>query len=62
MMIARNTVRWDYLTVISAALDRGQGLRVWFALPDGSIKSVQPSRVCLNMKPLGDDGAQIRRI
>ncbi|EPJ3206177.1 exodeoxyribonuclease V subunit alpha [Salmonella enterica subsp. enterica serovar Derby] len=30
---------------IGIALDRGQGLRVWFALPDGSIKSVQPSRL-----------------
>ncbi|HIF4664682.1 TPA: exodeoxyribonuclease V subunit alpha [Citrobacter koseri] len=30
---------------IGIALDRGQGLRVWFAMPDGSIKSVQPSRL-----------------
>ncbi|MFQ9950341.1 MAG: hypothetical protein ACLRXB_18545 [Escherichia coli] len=25
-------------------LDRGRG-RVWFAMPDGNIKSVQPSRL-----------------
>lgn len=30
---------------IGIALDRGQGLRVWFQLPDGSVKSVQPSRL-----------------
>ena len=30
---------------IGIALDRGQGLRVWFQLPDGSVKSFQPSRL-----------------
>ncbi|MDG0223435.1 efflux RND transporter permease subunit, partial [Salmonella enterica subsp. enterica] len=30
---------------IGIALDRGQGLRVWFVMPDGTIKSVQPSRL-----------------
>ncbi len=30
---------------IGIALDRGQGLRVWFLMPDGSVKSVQPSRL-----------------
>ncbi len=30
---------------IGIALDRGQGTRVWFAMPDGNIKSVQPSRL-----------------
>lgn len=30
---------------IGIALDRGDGLRVWFQLPDGSVKSVQPSRL-----------------
>ncbi|GAL56593.1 exodeoxyribonuclease V alpha chain [Pseudescherichia vulneris NBRC 102420] len=30
---------------IGVALNRGQGTRVWFPLPDGSIKSVQPSRL-----------------
>ena len=30
---------------IGIALDRGQGLRVWFQMPDGSLKSVQPSRL-----------------
>ncbi|MBT1729196.1 exodeoxyribonuclease V subunit alpha [Enterobacter quasimori] len=30
---------------IGIALDRGQGLRVWFMMPEGSVKSVQPSRL-----------------
>ncbi|EOF9298309.1 exodeoxyribonuclease V subunit alpha [Enterobacter bugandensis] len=30
---------------IGIALDRGQGLRVWFHMPDGSVKSFQPSRL-----------------
>lgn len=30
---------------IGIALDRGNGLRVWFVMPDGSVKSVQPSRL-----------------
>ncbi len=30
---------------IGIALDRGTGLRVWFPMPDGTIKSVQPSRL-----------------
>ncbi len=30
---------------IGVALNRGQGTRVWFPLPDGTIKSVQPSRL-----------------
>ncbi|WLI76216.1 exodeoxyribonuclease V subunit alpha [Kosakonia sp. H02] len=30
---------------IGIALDQGQGIRVWFPLPDGKIKSVQPSRL-----------------
>lgn len=30
---------------IGIALDRGQGLRVWFMMPDGSVKPVQPSRL-----------------
>ncbi len=30
---------------IGIALEQGQGIRVWFPLPDGSIKSVQPSRL-----------------
>lgn len=30
---------------IGIALDRGNGLRVWFQMPDGSVKSVQPSRL-----------------
>ncbi|WP_253382245.1 exodeoxyribonuclease V subunit alpha [unidentified bacterial endosymbiont] len=30
---------------IGIALDRGQGLRVWFLMPDGRVKSVQPSRL-----------------
>ena len=30
---------------IGIALERDDGLRVWFPMPDGSIKSVQPSRL-----------------
>ena len=30
---------------IGVALDRGDGMRVWFPMPDGTIKSVQPSRL-----------------
>ncbi|VDZ90415.1 exonuclease V subunit alpha [Lelliottia amnigena] len=30
---------------IGIALDRGEGVRVWFQMPDGSVKSVQPSRL-----------------
>jgi exodeoxyribonuclease V alpha subunit len=30
---------------IGIALDCGQGLRVWFQMPDGSVKSFQPSRL-----------------
>lgn len=30
---------------IGIALERGEGLRVWFSMPDGSVKSVQPSRL-----------------
>lgn len=30
---------------IGIALDKGEGLRVWFPMPDGTIKSVQPSRL-----------------
>lgn len=30
---------------IGIALDRGQGLRVWFPMPDGTVKAVQPSRL-----------------
>lgn len=46
VMIARNESSLGLFNGdIGIALDRGQGLRVWFALPDGSIKSVQPSRL-----------------
>lgn len=30
---------------IGIALERGDGLRVWFSMPDGKVKSVQPSRL-----------------
>lgn len=30
---------------IGIALEREEGMRVWFAMPDGSVKSVQPSRL-----------------
>lgn len=46
VMIARNDSALGLFNGdIGVALDRGQGLRVWFAMPDGSIKSVQPSRL-----------------
>ena len=39
------------------ALDRGQGTRVWFAMPDGNIfKSVQPSLPARARNDVGDDG------
>lgn len=46
VMIARNDSALGlYNGDIGIALDRGQGLRVWFPLADGTIKSVQPSRL-----------------
>ena len=46
VMIARNDSALGLFNGdIGIALARGQGLRVWFAMPDGSIKSVQPSRL-----------------
>ncbi|MHD0621313.1 exodeoxyribonuclease V subunit alpha [Citrobacter koseri] len=46
VMIARNDNALGLFNGdIGIALDRGQGVRVWFAMPDGSIKSVQPSRL-----------------
>jgi len=46
VMITRNDSALGlYNGDIGVALDRGQGTRVWFPLPDGTIKSVQPSRL-----------------
>lgn len=46
VMIARNDSALGVFNGdIGIALDRGQGTRVWFAMPDGNIKSVQPSRL-----------------
>ncbi|EAA7929297.1 exodeoxyribonuclease V subunit alpha [Salmonella enterica subsp. enterica] len=46
VMIARNDSALGLFNGdIGIALDRGQGLRVWFVMPDGAIKSVQPSRL-----------------
>lgn len=46
VMIARNDSALGLFNGdIGIALDRGQGIRVWFPLPDGQIKSVQPSRL-----------------
>ncbi len=46
VMIARNDSALGLFNGdIGIALERGEGLRVWFALPDGSVKSVQPSRL-----------------
>src|SRR5690606_40603770 len=46
VMIARNDSALGLFNGdIGIALEREQGLRVWFAMPDGTIKSVQPSRL-----------------
>lgn len=46
VMIARNDSALGLFNGdIGIALDRGTGLRVWFPMPDGTIKSVQPSRL-----------------
>ena len=46
IMIARNDSALGLFNGdIGIALERGEGLRVWFSLPDGSVKSVQPSRL-----------------
>ena len=46
VMIARNDSALGLFNGdIGIALDRGLGLRVWFQMPDGSVKSVQPSRL-----------------
>lgn len=46
VMIARNDSSLGLFNGdIGIALERGEGLRVWFAMPDGCVKSVQPSRL-----------------
>lgn len=46
VMIARNDSALGLFNGdIGIALERGDGLRVWFAMPDGSIKDIQPSRL-----------------
>ncbi|WP_312315508.1 exodeoxyribonuclease V subunit alpha [Atlantibacter sp.] len=46
VMIARNDSALGLFNGdIGVALNRGHGLRVWFPLPDGTIKSVSPSRL-----------------
>ena len=46
VMIARNDASLGLFNGdIGIALDQGEGVRVWFPLPDGSLKSVQPSRL-----------------
>lgn len=46
VMITRNDASLGLFNGdIGIALDQGQGLRVWFPQPDGSMKSVQPSRL-----------------
>lgn len=46
VMIARNDSALGlYNGDIGIALNRENGLRVWFPLPDGTLKSVQPSRL-----------------
>lgn len=46
VMIARNDSALGLFNGdIGVALDQGSGVRVWFPLPDGTVKSVQPSRL-----------------
>lgn len=46
VMIARNESSLGLFNGdIGIALEREEGLRVWFPMPDGSVKSVQPSRL-----------------
>ncbi|MBB1202894.1 exodeoxyribonuclease V subunit alpha [Enterobacteriaceae bacterium 89] len=46
VMIARNDSTLGLFNGdIGIALDRGNGLRVWFPMPDGTLKSVQPNRL-----------------
>ncbi|HDG1681382.1 TPA: exodeoxyribonuclease V subunit alpha [Kluyvera ascorbata] len=46
VMIARNDSALGLFNGdIGVALDRGEGMRVWFPMPDGTIKSAQPSRL-----------------
>lgn len=46
VMIARNDSSLGLFNGdIGIALEQGQGIRVWFPLPDGTIKSVQPGRL-----------------
>lgn len=46
VMITRNDASLGLFNGdIGIALDQGEGIRVWFPLPDGSMKSVQPSRL-----------------
>lgn len=46
VMITRNDASLGLFNGdIGIALDQGQGIRVWFPLSDGSLKSVQPSRL-----------------
>ena len=46
VMISRNDSALGlYNGDIGIALDRGNGPRVWFPMPDGTLKSVQPSRL-----------------
>ena len=46
VMIARNDSALGLFNGdIGIAMDRGQGLRVWFPMPNGEVKAVQPSRL-----------------
>ncbi len=58
VMIARNDSSLGLFNGdIGIALDQGQGIRVWFPLPDGTIKSVQPGRLPDHDTAPGDDRA-----
>lgn len=46
IMIARNDSSLGLFNGdIGIALERQEGLRIWFSMPDGCVKSVQPSRL-----------------
>ncbi len=57
VMIARNDSALGLFNGdIGIALDRGQGTRVWFAMPDGNIKSSATESPARARNDVGDDG------
>ncbi|STJ09725.1 exodeoxyribonuclease V subunit alpha [Escherichia coli] len=57
VMIARNDSALGLFNGdIGIALDRGQGTRVWFAMPDGNIKVCATESPARARNYVGDDG------